>query len=186
MLFIHHSFVSLSNISVNTVQNLLVHNSSIYFVVLCLLQHLFTYFISALIYLIVSMTSAALTSFFTVYLIVSIMSAALADTVSSVIQVQLVVLCSGYQGYESRPPACTITLSNITSRPPTQQVDFSATVAFDRPVVGPQSLQSLTGMMYSGGVSNGRYGPTPPLPSWYHHHAPLQQQQHSSSSVKGQ
>ena len=29
-------------------------------------------------------------------------------------------------------------------------------MAFERPVVGAQSLQSLAGMMYSGGVTNGR------------------------------
>ena len=35
-------------------------------------------------------------------------------------------------------------------------MSFSGTVAFERPVVGAQSLQSLAGMMYSGGVTNGR------------------------------
>ncbi len=131
-----------------------------------------------------------------------------AGAVSSIVQVQLIVLCSRYDHYETSPAGCNITFFNISaasssspsasspssssSSPspasldgtgsslgplaespaaeaasPSPQaasqstvagdrVSFSGTVAFDRPVVGAQSLQSLAGMMYSGGVTNGR------------------------------
>ena len=138
-----------------------------------------------------------------------------AGAVSSIIQVQLIVLCSRYDRYETAPPGCNITFANISlasasssssssasspssssspsspspasldgtgstlgplaespapeaaspGQPPNsasqssvagQRVSFSGTVAFERPVVGAQSLQSLAGMMYSGGVTNGR------------------------------
>ena len=146
-----------------------------------------------------------------------------AGWVSSVVQVQLIVLCSRYSGYQTSSPGCDITFSNITftgaspsspssspsssssasssSSPSSSPVNFdgdgesldpqastalgvaspdpqaaspspqatspsgggagqgasfSGVVAFDRPVVGAQSLQSLAGMMYSGGLSNGR------------------------------
>ena len=143
-----------------------------------------------------------------------------AGSVSSVVQVQLIVLCSRYSGYQTFSPGCDITFSNIiftgaspsspsspsssassssspssspvnfdgdgesldpqastalgvaspdpqaaSSSPPAaspsgggagQGASFSGVVAFDRPVVGAQSLQSLAGMMYSGGLSNGR------------------------------
>ncbi len=129
-----------------------------------------------------------------------------AGAVSSIVQVQLIVLCSRYDHYETAPAGCNVTFFNIstassspTSSPSSsssslspasldrsgsslgplvespaaeaaspslqaaspsgvagQSVSFSGTVAFDRPVVGAQSLQSLAGMMYSGGVTNGR------------------------------
>ncbi len=134
-----------------------------------------------------------------------------AGSVSSIVQVQLIVLCSRYDHYETAPAGCNITCTNIStassssslsasspsssSSPSSpspvsldgtgsslgpraessapeaaspspqaasksevagQRVSFSGTVAFDRPVVGAQSLQSLAGMMYSGGVTNGR------------------------------
>ncbi|DBA74527.1 TPA: hypothetical protein ACH3X2_000982 [Trebouxia sp. C0005] len=129
-------------------------------------------------------------------------------SVSSIVQVQLIVLCSRYNHYETAPAGCNITFANISaassssspasspsSSPSSpsaasldvtgsslgplagspapeaaspspqaasqstaagQRVTFSGTVAFDRPVVGAQSLQSLAGMMYAGGVANGR------------------------------
>ena len=132
--------------------------------------------------------------------------------VSSVVQVQLIVLCPRYQGYDSSPAGCTITFSNITRKsaapsaqpsssspvsfdggsnainplaaspvpeaqspdarglsPQTQvesgesgsgssqQATFAAELSFNRPVVGAQSLQSLAGMLYSDGVTDGRY-----------------------------
>ena len=133
-----------------------------------------------------------------------------AGSVSSIVQVQLIVLCSRYNHYETAPAGCNITFANISaassssspasspsSSPSSpsaasldvtgsslgplagspapeaaspspqaasqstaagQRVTFSGTVAFDRPVVGAQSLQSLAGMMYAGGVANGRCG----------------------------
>ena len=137
-----------------------------------------------------------------------IMSLLFAGTVSSLVQVQLIGLCSRYEGYEAAPAGCNITFANITltgaspsaassspspvsfdgtrsslelqavsptlqaaspspeaASPSTQAASlttgqgatFSSTVAFDRPVVGTQSLQSFTGMMYTGGVTNGGY-----------------------------
>ena len=130
-----------------------------------------------------------------------------AGSVSSIVQVQLIVLCSRYDHYETAPAGCNITFFNISaassssspsaSSPPSSspspasldgsgsslgplaespvaeaaspspqaasqstsagdRVSFSGTVEFDRPVVGAQSLQSLAGMMYAGGVTNGR------------------------------
>ncbi len=121
-----------------------------------------------------------------------------AGAVSSIVQVQLIVLCSRYDHYETASAGCNITFTNISTAssspsspslvsfdgtgsslgPPAespapetastgpqaasqsggagQRVSFSGTVAFDRPVVGAQSLQSLAGMMYSGAVTNGR------------------------------
>lgn len=134
-----------------------------------------------------------------------------AGSVSSIVQVQLIVLCSRYDHYETATAGCNITFFNISaassssslsasspssssspsspsqasldgsgsslgplaespaaeaaspspqaasqSSTASERVSFSGTVAFDRPVVGAQSLQSLAGMMYAGGVTNGR------------------------------
>ncbi|KAL3136412.1 hypothetical protein ABBQ38_005669 [Trebouxia sp. C0009 RCD-2024] len=87
--------------------------------------------------------------------------------VSSVVQVQLQVLCSRYQGYESSPPGCTIRFSEVhplyfvrpingsVSIPPIPTV-FTADLAFNRPVLGPQSRNSLYGMLSGQGVPDGR------------------------------
>ena len=84
------------------------------------------------------------------------------------VQVQLLVLCSRYQGYESSSPGCTIKFSevapaypvNATSdgsvyNPPIPTV-FTVDLAFNRPVLGPQSRNSLYGMLNAQGVPDGR------------------------------
>lgn len=93
-----------------------------------------------------------------------------AGAVSSVVQVQLQVLCSRYQGYESSPPGCTIRFSEVhplyfvrpingsVSIPPIPTV-FTADLAFNRPVLGPQSRNSLYGMLSGQGVPDGRWVP---------------------------
>lgn len=86
-----------------------------------------------------------------------------AGAVSSVVQVQLLVLCSRFQGYESSPAGCTI---KFTEKPSAASAEtshafaplastFRADLAFNRPVVGAQSRNSLYGMLAANGMPDG-------------------------------
>ena len=74
-----------------------------------------------------------------------------AGAVSSIVQVQLLVLCSRYEGYESSPAGCTIKFLV-----PPSPSNFTAELAFNRPVVGAQSRNSLYGMLAANGVPGGK------------------------------
>ena len=80
------------------------------------------------------------------------------------VQVQLLVLCSRYQDYESLPAGCTI---KFTEKPSPAYAEtshafvplpsgFRADLAFNRPVVGAQSRNSLYGMLAANGVPDGQ------------------------------
>ena len=51
--------------------------------------------------------------------------------------------------------------AGVTAAGANAKTAFQAVVAFNRPVVGSQSLQSLAGMLRSSGLENGRYAQVP-------------------------
>lgn len=56
------------------------------------------------------------------------------------------------------PSPQVLSPANVAATTADGDTAFQAVVAFNRPVVGSQSLQSLAGMLRSSGLEDGRYG----------------------------